>query len=72
VRRRFSRRGSPLVEEGLLLGLSIVTLTVVMSIVVGLLSGVQNTFNLSVFNGNEFIENLRNSLNQVLSFFRIG
>ncbi|MEN3035010.1 MAG: hypothetical protein ABC537_01785 [Candidatus Methanosuratincola sp.] len=70
--RRFSRRGSPLVEEGLLLGLSIVTLTVVMSIVVGLLSGVQNTFNLSFFNGNEFIENLRNSLNQVLSFFRIG
>jgi len=61
-----------LVEEGLLLGLSIVTLTVVMSIVVGLLSGVQNTFNLSIFNGNEFIENLRNSLNQVLSFFRIG
>uniref|UniRef100_A0A7J3UYT6 Uncharacterized protein n=1 Tax=Candidatus Methanosuratincola petrocarbonis (ex Vanwonterghem et al. 2016) TaxID=1867261 RepID=A0A7J3UYT6_9CREN len=61
-----------MVEEGLLLGLSIVTLTVVMSIVVGLLSGVQNTFNLSIFNGNEFIENLRNSLNQVLSFFRIG
>ncbi len=61
-----------MVEEGLLLGLSIVTLTVVMSIVVGLLSGVQNTFNLSFFNGNEFIENLRNSLNQVLSFFRIG
>jgi len=61
-----------LVEEGLLLGLSIVTLTVVMSIIVGLLSGVQNTFNLSIFNGNEFIENLRNSLNQVLSFFRIG
>jgi len=61
-----------LVEEGLLLGLSIVTLTVVMSIIVGLLSGVQNTFNLSLFNGNEFIENLRNSLNQVLSFFRIG
>jgi len=72
VRRRFSKRGSPLVEEGLLLGLSIVTLTVVMSIVVGLLSGVQNTFNLSVFNGNEFIDNLRNSLDQVLSFFRIG
>ncbi|RWX73985.1 MAG: hypothetical protein ACO0C9_06320 [Candidatus Methanosuratincola verstraetei] len=61
-----------MVEEGLLLGLSIVTLTVVMSIIVGLLSGVQNTFNLSLFNGNEFIENLRNSLNQVLSFFRIG
>lgn len=61
-----------MVEEGLLLGLSIVTLTVVMSIIVGLLSGVQNTFNLSIFNGNEFIENLRNSLNQVLSFFRIG
>ncbi|MEM4657829.1 MAG: hypothetical protein QXX77_05340 [Candidatus Methanosuratincola sp.] len=72
TRKSFSRRGSPLVEEGLLLGLSIVTLTVVMSIVVGLLSGVQDTFNLSVFNGNEFIENLRNSLNQVLSFFRIG
>ncbi|MBC7120077.1 MAG: hypothetical protein H5T33_00630 [Candidatus Methanosuratus sp.] len=72
MRKPFSRKGSPLVEEGLLLGLSIVTLTVVMSIVVGLLSGVQNTFNLSIFNGNEFIESLRNSINQVLSFFRIG
>lgn len=72
MKKDLSKRGSPLVEEGLLLGLSIVTLTVVMSIVVGLLSGVQSTFNLSIFNGNEFIEGLRNSLNQVLSFFRIG
>ncbi|MDI9644385.1 MAG: hypothetical protein QFX35_04095 [Candidatus Verstraetearchaeota archaeon] len=72
MNRGFRKRGSPLVEEGLLLGLSIVTLTVVMSIVVGLLSGVQGTFDLSIFNGNEFIENLKKSIEQVLSFFRIG
>lgn len=66
------RRGSPLVEEGLLLGLSIVTLTVVLSIVVGLLSGVQNTFDLSIFNGDAFLDQIQQSLNKVLEYFRIG
>jgi ABC-type transporter Mla maintaining outer membrane lipid asymmetry permease subunit MlaE len=70
--RRWRKRGSPLVEEGLLLGLSIVTLTVVLSIVVGLLSGVQNTFDLSVFNGQGFIDQLKLSVDKILSFFRIG
>ncbi len=66
------RRGSPLVEEGLLLGLSIVTLTVILSIVVGLLSGVQNTFDLSIFNGDAFLSQIQQSLNKVLEYFRIG
>ncbi len=67
-----SRKGSPLVEEGLLLGLSIVTLTVVLTIIVGLLTGVQNTFNLSIFNADGFTGQLQTSIDQILQFFRIG
>uniref|UniRef100_A0A7C3F9W9 Uncharacterized protein n=1 Tax=Candidatus Methanomethylicus mesodigestus TaxID=1867258 RepID=A0A7C3F9W9_9CREN len=70
-RKDLSKRGSPLVEEGLLLGIAIVTLTVVLSLVVGLLSGVQNTFDLSIFNGEGFLEDMRQSLDKILSFFRI-
>ncbi|MCQ5376769.1 MAG: hypothetical protein NO516_01820 [Candidatus Methanomethylicia archaeon] len=70
-RKDFSKRGSPLVEEGLLLGIAIVTLTVVLSLVVGLLSGVQNTFDLSIFNGEGFLEDMKQSLDKILSFFRI-
>ena len=61
-----------MVEEGLLLGLSIVTLTVVLTIIVGLLTGVQNTFNLSIFNADGFTDQLQESINRVLQFFRIG
>lgn len=70
-RKRLSKRGSPLVEEGLLLGIAIVTLTVVLSLVVGLLGGVQNTFDLSIFNGEGFLDEMRQSLDKILSFFRI-
>ncbi len=70
-RNQRNKRGSPLVEEGLLLGISIVSLTVVLSIVVGLLSGVQNTFDLSFFNGQDFLDQLKQSLDQVLEFLRI-
>ncbi|MBM5805079.1 MAG: hypothetical protein FJZ49_03285 [Candidatus Verstraetearchaeota archaeon] len=65
-------RGSPLVEEGLLLGLSIVTLTVVLSIIIGLLSGVQKTFDLSIFNGDTFLSQLQQSIDKILQYFRIG
>lgn len=66
------KRGSPLVEEGLLLGLSIVSLTVVMSIVVGLLSGVENTFDLSIFNGQDFLDQIKQSIDQVMAFLRVS
>jgi hypothetical protein len=65
-------RGSPLVEEGLLLGLSIITLTVVLSIIIGLLSGVQKTFDLSIFNGDTFLSQLQQSIDKILQYFRIG
>lgn len=61
-----------MVEEGLLLGLSIVTLTVVLTIIVGMLTGVQNTFNLSIFNADGFTGQLQDSINKILQFFRIG
>jgi hypothetical protein len=67
-----SIRGSPLVEEGLLLGLSIITLTVVLSIIVGLLSGVKDTFDLSVFRGQEFMNQLQQAIQRILQYFRIG
>jgi len=70
--KRKRSRGSPLVEEGLLLGLSIVTLTVVLSIIVGLLSGVQKTFDLSIFNGDTFLNQLQQSIDKILQYFRIG
>ncbi|MDH5811467.1 MAG: hypothetical protein QXO54_02295 [Candidatus Methanomethylicaceae archaeon] len=70
--RRKSTRGSPLVEEGLLLGLSIITLTVVLSIIVGLLSGVKDTFDLSIFRGEEFMSQLQQSIQKILQYFRIG
>ncbi|MGQ9759844.1 MAG: hypothetical protein ACUVQ5_04675 [Candidatus Methanomethylicaceae archaeon] len=65
-------RGSPLVEEGLLLGLSIITLTVVLSIIVGLLSGVKDTFDLSIFRGEAFMNQLQESIQRILKYFRIG
>ncbi|MCX8182581.1 MAG: hypothetical protein N3D12_05630 [Candidatus Methanomethyliaceae archaeon] len=70
--KRKSIRGSPLVEEGLLLGLSIITLTVVLSIIVGLLSGVKDTFDLSIFRGEEFMSQLQQSIQRILQYFRIG
>lgn len=70
--KRKSLRGSPLVEEGLLLGLSIITLTVVLSIIVGLLSGVKDTFDLSIFRGEEFMSQLQQSIQKILQYFRIG
>jgi hypothetical protein len=70
--KRKGSRGSPLVEEGLLLGLSIITLTVVLSIIVGLLSGVQKTFDLSIFNNNTLTQNLQQTINNILQYFRIG
>lgn len=59
-------------EEGLLLGLSIITLTVVLSIIVGLLSGVKDTFDLSVFRGEEFMNQLQQAIQRILQYFRIG
>lgn len=70
--KRKRMRGSPLVEEGLLLGLSIVTLTVVLSVIVGLLSGVQKTFDLSIFNGDTITQSLQQTINNILQYFRIG
>ncbi len=70
--KRKSVRGSPLVEEGLLLGLSIITLTVVLSIIVGLLSGVKDTFDLSIFRGEEFMNQLQQAIQKILQYFRIG
>jgi len=65
-------RGSPLVEEGLLLGLSVVTLTVVLSVIVGMLSGVQKTFDLSIFNGNTLTTQLQQSIDKILQYFKVG
>jgi len=60
------------VEEGLLLGLSIITLTIVLSVIIGLISGVQKTLDLSIFNGTAITQGLQNTLNQILQYFRVG
>jgi hypothetical protein len=65
-------RGSPLVEEGLLLGLSVVTLTIVLSIIIGLLSGVQKTFDLNIFSNNTLTNQLQQSVDKILQYFQVG
>jgi len=40
-----NKRGSPLVEEGLLLGIAAVAFTIILSIVAGILMGIQSYFN---------------------------
>ena len=64
--------GSPLVEEGLLLGLAVITLSVIMSMIAGLLSGVEKTFNMGLSGFNTMIQQVQDSWEKVLKFFGFG
>lgn len=67
-----NKLGSPLVEEGLLLGLAVITLSVIMSMIAGLLSGVEKSFNISFSGFNEMVRQLQASWEKVLEFFGLG
>jgi Flp pilus assembly pilin Flp len=64
-----NKRGSPLVEEGLLLGIAAVAFTIILSIVAGILMGVQSYFN-SVSNNavnsfNDFLKQINDILTEI-------
>ena len=66
------KRASPLLEEGLLIALAIMTLSVVFSMVLGLLQGVQNIVNSLGFNTESFMNSLNELWNQIMSFLGLG
>ncbi|MDT7864469.1 MAG: hypothetical protein RQ922_04765 [Thermoproteota archaeon] len=64
-----NKRGSPLVEEGLLLGIAAVAFTIILSIVAGILMGIQSYFN-SVSNNavnsfNDFLKQINDILTEI-------
>jgi Flp pilus assembly pilin Flp len=64
-----NKRGSPLVEEGLLLGIAAVAFTIILSIVAGILMGIQSYFN-SVSNSavnsfNDFLKQINDILTEI-------
>lgn len=64
--------GSPLVEEGLLLGLAVITLSVIMSMIAGLLAGVEKAFNTSFASFNAMAQQVQDAWEKVLKFFGFG
>ena len=66
------KRASPLLEEGLLIALAIMTLSVVFSMVLGLLQGVQSIVNSLGFNTESFMNSLNELWNQIMSFLGLG
>ncbi|GEM_PF-348301 len=66
------KKASPLLEEGLLIGLAIMTLTVVFSMVVGILSGVQDIVRNLGFVTEDFMNALNDLWNKIMSFLGLG
>lgn len=71
-----NRRGSPLVEEGMLLGLAAVTFTVILSVVAGLLEGLnkpaENIASLLSQGLGSFAQQLGEILDQIAKAIGIG
>jgi len=69
-----SRRGSLLLEEGMLIGVSIILLSIILSIVVGLLGGVNVTLNQAGKAVGDFLSTIAQKFeeifNQIASFFQ--
>jgi hypothetical protein len=64
-----NKKASPLVEEGLLLGIAAVAFTIILSIVAGILMGIQSYFN-SVSNNavnsfNDFLKQINDILTEI-------
>jgi len=59
-------RGSPLVEEGILLSLTIVSLAVVLSLIVGIFSGVEKALGGANQAVNNFLVSALDSLNSLV------
>jgi hypothetical protein len=71
---KYSRRvkGSPLLEEGLLIALAVITMSVVFSMVLGILDGVQKVIQNLGFNTQNFMNSLNDLWNKIISFLGLG
>jgi len=67
-----NRRGSPLLEEGMLIGLAVMTLTIIFSMVAGVLSGVQEVIEKIGFGTEDFMNALNDLWNNILAFLGFG
>ncbi|MCC6017616.1 MAG: hypothetical protein HA488_01655 [Candidatus Verstraetearchaeota archaeon] len=66
------KRGSPLLEEGLLIALAVITMSVVFSMVLGILDGVQKVIQNLGFNTQNFMNSLNDLWNKIVSFLGLG
>jgi len=62
------KKASPLLEEGMLIGLAIMTLTVVFSIIVGILGGVQDIVKNLGFATEDFMNALNELWTKIMAF----
>ncbi|MDT7886309.1 MAG: hypothetical protein RQ968_05640 [Thermoproteota archaeon] len=62
-----NKRGSPLVEEGLLLGIAAVAFTIILSIVAGILMGVQSYFSSVSSNATNSFNDFLKQINDILT-----
>lgn len=63
-----NRRGSPLLEEGMLIALAVMTLAVVFSIVLGILGGIQKAVEDAGFTTDNFMSSLNDLWSKILAF----
>lgn len=66
-----SRRASPLLEEGMLIGLAVMTLTIIFSMVAGVLNGVQEVIQNVGFGTEDFMNALNDLWSNILAFLGI-
>jgi len=64
--------GSPLLEEGLLIALAVITMSIVFSMVLGILDGVQKMIQNLGFNTQNFVNSLNDIWNKIISFLGLG
>ncbi|MEM0084950.1 MAG: hypothetical protein QW743_06115 [Candidatus Methanomethylicia archaeon] len=66
------RKGSPLLEEGLLIALAVITMSIVFSMILGILDGVQKMIQNLGFNTQNFANSLNDIWNRIISFLGLG
>ncbi|RLF20361.1 MAG: hypothetical protein DRN15_06995 [Thermoprotei archaeon] len=62
------KRASPLIEEGMLIGLSVITLTILLSIITGILGGLKSAYVGAESSFNNIIEQIIGELNKLWEY----
>lgn len=70
--RNKRKKGSPLLEEGLLIALAVITMSIVFSMILGILDGVQKMIQNLGFNTQNFVNSLNDMWNKIISFLGLG